>query len=154
MEYWRMLWKWSKRRHSGKRPMMWVKARYFKRHKGLDWIFYAVDKDRYEQTIFRASAVKIQRHAKIKALAKKRDKIYDININIGIAYVKLLNHSAKDINEMDVTNQIVFDKKDAFHLQSGLTYKFAKNLGLNFKATVPIRVEDWTIAARIIYMIN
>jgi len=84
----------------------------------------------------------------------KRNKIYNINIQVGIAYVKIIGHSAKDLNQVDVSSQIVFDKKDAFHLQSGLTYKITKNIGLNFKATIPIKVEDWTIAARMIYMIN
>ena len=51
----------------------------------------------------------------------KRDRIQNININLGIAYTRLISHSAKDINQIDIADQILFDKKEAFHLQTGLT---------------------------------
>ena len=86
--------------------------------------------------------------------SRRRNKIQNFNINVGIAYVRLLSHFAEDDIGTDVSNQIIFNKKEAFHLQTGLTYNFSNSLGLNFKATVPIKVEDWTIAVRMIYMIN
>lgn len=41
-------------------------------------------------------------------------------------------------------------------MQFGTTYHFSKQLGVNFKASLPIRVErlDWTVAARGVYTIT
>ena len=78
-QIWKMLWKWAKRRHAHKKATLWVKKRYFKRHQGQDWTFFAIDKDGKESTIFKASNVKIQRHPKIKATMNpyaKWDEIY------------------------------------------------------------------------------
>ncbi|MCP4267108.1 MAG: group II intron reverse transcriptase/maturase [Candidatus Brocadiaceae bacterium] len=71
---WQMLWKWSRRRHAHKKDAMWVKQRYFMRHKGQDWTFFARDKDGKLETVFKASDVKIRRHVKIKAQANPYDK--------------------------------------------------------------------------------
>jgi len=68
-QIWEMLWKWSRRRHAHKKNFMWIKQRYFMRHKGQDWTFFAIDKDGNLETIFKASDVKIQRHPKIKGRA-------------------------------------------------------------------------------------
>ena len=78
-QIWKMLWKWSKRRHAHKKANLWIKKRYFKRHKGQDWTFFAKDKDGKEETIFKASDIKIRRHPKIKATANpyaKWDETY------------------------------------------------------------------------------
>lgn len=72
-EIWQMLWRWACRRH-GNKTRMWIKQRYFKRHKGQDWTFFAKDEDGYIVTIFKASSVKIQRHPKIRASANPYDK--------------------------------------------------------------------------------
>lgn len=73
-QIWRMLWKWARRRHAHKKNTMWVKKRYFMRHKRQDWTFFAKDKEGNTETIFKASDVKIQRHVKIKATANPYDK--------------------------------------------------------------------------------
>jgi len=72
-EIWKMLWKWACRRH-GNKSRMWIKQRYFMRHQGQDWTFFAKDKDGKLETIFKASNVKIQRHPKIRATANPYDK--------------------------------------------------------------------------------
>ena len=77
-EIWKMLWKWARRRHAHKKTMLWVKQRYFMRHQGRDWTFFAKDKDGNIITIFEASNVKIQRHPKIKGLANPYDKADEI----------------------------------------------------------------------------
>ena len=71
---WQMLWKWSRRRHAHKKDAMWVKKRYFMRHQGQDWTFFARDKDGNLETIFKASSIKIQRHVKIKSTSNPYDK--------------------------------------------------------------------------------
>ena len=72
-EIWKMLWAWAKRRHNRK-PLMWIKQKYFMRYKGKDWTFFAKDKDGNLVTIFAASNIKIQRHPKIRATANPYDK--------------------------------------------------------------------------------
>lgn len=86
----------------------------------------------------------------------ERDKYYDLNLNIGLAYTRLLSYNIENTDKENVNDQIVYGSKEAFLLQAGTTYNFTKNWGLNFKASLPIRIEglNWTIAARIIYMIN
>lgn len=85
----------------------------------------------------------------------KREDFYDWNLNLGVAYTRLFSHHAEDINNQDVSNQIVYGKRDAFLLQAGTTYHFTKRLGLNLKTSLPIRVEglNWTLAARMVYLI-
>lgn len=85
----------------------------------------------------------------------KREDFYDWNLNLGVAYTRLFSHQAEDINNQDVSNQIVYGKRDAFLLQAGTTYHFTKRLGLNLKTSLPIRVEglNWTLAARMVYLI-
>ncbi len=86
----------------------------------------------------------------------QRKKFYDWNLNFGVAYTRLIGYSAKDIDKNDVSNQIVYKSKDACLLQAGTTYNFTKRIGLNLKASLPIRVDrlSWTLSARMIYMIN
>lgn len=78
-QIWKMLWKWSRRRHAHKKTMMWIKQRYFMRHEGQDWTFFAKDRFDNIETIFKASDIPIQRHPKIKAGANPydvKDEIY------------------------------------------------------------------------------
>ena len=78
-QIWQMLWRWSHRRHAHKKSCKWIKQRYFTRHKGRDWTFFAKDKDGNIVTIFRAGDISIQRHPKIKGLANpydKKDELY------------------------------------------------------------------------------
>lgn len=86
----------------------------------------------------------------------ERDNFYDWNLNIGLAYTRLVSYNIENSDKENVNDQIVYGKKDALLLQAGTTYNFTKNMGLNFKASLPIRIEglSWTLAARLIYMIN
>jgi len=86
----------------------------------------------------------------------RRDKFYDWNLNIGIAYTRLVSYNIETIDEKNVNDQIVYENMDAILLQAGTTYYFTKKIGLNFKASLPIRIEglNWTLAVRLIYMIK
>ena len=86
----------------------------------------------------------------------QRDKFYDWNLNIGLAYTRLVSYNVETIDKENVNDQIIYSNKDAILLQAGTTYNFTKKLGLNFKASLPIRIEglSWTLAARLCYMIN
>ncbi len=86
----------------------------------------------------------------------ERDKFYDWNLNIGLAYTRLVSYNIETVDKEDVSDQIVYIDKDALLLQAGTTYNFTKNMGLNLKASLPIRVDglSWTLAARLIYMMS
>lgn len=77
----------------------------------------------------------------------------DLNINLGIAYTRLFGYRAEDALGNEVSDQIVYDGKEAFLLQPGMIYYFTDRLGLNLKATLPTSEArlDWTLAARMIY---
>lgn len=85
----------------------------------------------------------------------QRKKFCDWNLNLGVAYTRLLGYKAYDVFKEDVTNQIVYGKKDAFLLQAGTTYQFTQKIGLNFKACLPVRATGlgWTLQARLVYMV-
>ena len=72
-QIWTMLWKWAGRRHKNK-STTWIKNKYFMRHKGQDWTFFAKDEDGNLLTIFKASDIPIQRHPKIRGTANPYDK--------------------------------------------------------------------------------
>lgn len=86
----------------------------------------------------------------------RKEKIHSWHINTGMAYTRLLNYRVKDIEGKDVTNDIIYKKRDAYLLQVGTTYYFTKRIGLNLKASLPMRIEglSWTLCARMIYMLR
>ena len=69
---WEMLWKWVLRRHPMK-SKSWLKQRYFKRIKGIDWTLFAYDENKNLLTLMRASQVRIQRHIIIRGAANPYD---------------------------------------------------------------------------------
>ncbi|MBL0236241.1 MAG: outer membrane beta-barrel protein [Saprospiraceae bacterium] len=85
----------------------------------------------------------------------QRNKFYDWNLNIGIAYTRLLNYNIENNDKVNVNDLISYENKQAILLQAGTIYNFTKNIGLNLKASLPIRIEglNWTLAARLVYVI-
>lgn len=86
----------------------------------------------------------------------ERDEFYDWNLNIGMAYAKLVSYHVETTDKQKVNDQIIYGNMDAFLLQAGTTYHFTKRFGVNFKASLPMRIDglSWTLAARAIYMFN
>lgn len=78
-----------------------------------------------------------------------------LNLQLGLAYARLLRYYAEDINTVEVTDQIIYGSRDAYLLQTGILYHFTPNLGFNLKGSLPIRESnlDLSIAARIVYRI-
>ena len=66
-QIWKKTWRWAKRRHYPDKNMGWIKQKYFKKHKGQDWTFFAQQKEGGEITLFNAGDLPIQRHPKIKS---------------------------------------------------------------------------------------
>jgi hypothetical protein len=83
----------------------------------------------------------------------QRDKFYDLNLNIGIAYTRIFSHHIEDLDKNDVSSQIIYENKEAMLLQAGMFYRFSEHLGMNLKASLPMRIDglSWTLAARMIY---
>lgn len=76
-QIWKMLWKWSLRRHHNKNKT-WVKNKYFQSYKTRDWVFTATDKDGNITRIFNITNIKIQRHIKIRSQANPFDAAQEI----------------------------------------------------------------------------
>ncbi|NQE38555.1 group II intron reverse transcriptase/maturase [Microcoleus asticus] len=74
-QIWKLLWKWSLRRHPNK-SKKWVARKYFKTLQGRKWVFSATVNDlrgNKEIAIFRLSSIPIERHVKVKGTASPDD---------------------------------------------------------------------------------
>lgn len=73
---WQYLWSWCKRRHN-KRSKNWVKNKYFRRIKGVDWTFCCMTKDRKGNKklleLYNVATTPIIRHTKVKGDASPFD---------------------------------------------------------------------------------
>jgi RNA-directed DNA polymerase len=64
------LWRWASRRHPNKKAH-WVKDKYFRSHKGRNWIFFGKGNksNKWEVWLFTAARMPIRRHIKIRGEA-------------------------------------------------------------------------------------
>ena len=66
---WKYLWNWCKRRHQ-KRRLKWVKKKYFKVIRGVDWTFCCKTKDRRDKDkilyLYNIAKTPITRHIKVR----------------------------------------------------------------------------------------
>ena len=85
----------------------------------------------------------------------RNDKSYSLHLNVGLAYSRLMSYKVESIEKIDVSEQIIYSNKEAYLMQVGTTYTLSKKIGLNLKATLPIRREalDWTLAARVVFVL-
>ena len=90
-----------------------------------------------------------------RQIRSSKDKGYiDWQLHFGVAFIKLLDHYLENNQGIDITKEVVYDKKEAVVLQAGVHYFFTKQVGINLKASFPLTIDlDWTIAARIVYFI-
>lgn len=68
---WRLLWRWSVRRHPNK-GLRWIKKRYWSRLDGRDWEFTSG-----ELVLFRLYRIKCHRHIKIRSDANPYDPAFE-----------------------------------------------------------------------------
>jgi opacity protein-like surface antigen len=82
----------------------------------------------------------------------RNNKSYSLHLNVGVAYARLMSYKVQSIEKIDISDQIIYTNKEAYLVQAGTTYNLSKKIGLNLKATLPIRKEglDWTLAARVV----
>ena len=73
---WKYLWNWCKRRHL-KRRLKWVKNKYFRRIKGVEWTFCCETKDKNGKkslvSLYDISKTPIVRHVKVKGTTSPFD---------------------------------------------------------------------------------
>ncbi|MGL4884146.1 MAG: group II intron reverse transcriptase, partial [Waterburya sp.] len=73
---WQYLWRWAKRRHPNK-GKKWVKDRYFKTIKGVEWTFACTTNNRRGDEILKVlysvAGTPIERHIKVKGMASPDD---------------------------------------------------------------------------------
>lgn len=73
---WKYLWNWCKRRHL-KRRFKWVKNKYFRRIKGVEWTFCCETQDKNGEkslvSLYDISKTPIVRHVKVKGTASPFD---------------------------------------------------------------------------------
>lgn len=75
---WKMLWQWSKRRHSN-RSKRWVRNKYFGSYKAKtrNWVFHGLDDSGVRRDLLYANDFPIKRHRKIKSEANPYDPSYE-----------------------------------------------------------------------------
>jgi len=77
-QIWRILWKWSLRRHP-KKGKTWVKRKYYRTLRGRKWTFSAEVKDRRGNketiAIFKLMDIPIERHVKVKGTSSPDDPL-------------------------------------------------------------------------------
>jgi Outer membrane protein beta-barrel domain len=102
----------------------------------------------------RLNHIEIPLHINWLISSLQKNGFYNCRLNFGLAYTRLLSYKIQNLEKFEVSNQIIYNKKDAYILQFGTIYNFTKKIGLNLKASMPIRRQalDWTLAARMIYM--
>lgn len=84
------------------------------------------------------------------------DADYDWHLSIGMAYTELMSYRAEELGGINVSERVVYGNKRAMLLQAGTTYHLSRRVGLNWRVSLPIRVEglSWTMAARALYLIG
>jgi len=81
---------------------------------------------------------------------------YNGSITLGLAYTRLLGYHLEDAEGQVITEEIIYNKKDALNIQAGVIYYFTKKTGMNLRTSFPLHdgFLDWTISARFVYLIK
>jgi len=74
------LWRWARRRHPDKTGR-WIKERYFRTHKGRQWVFFGQEQDgkgkQREAWLYIVARTPIRRHVKIRSQANPYDPAWE-----------------------------------------------------------------------------
>jgi RNA-directed DNA polymerase len=75
----KILWRWVRRRHPNK-SAYWVKDKYFRSHKGRNWIFFGEGdrSSKWEAWLYTAARTSIRRHVKIRGEANPYDPAWEM----------------------------------------------------------------------------
>ena len=78
----------------------------------------------------------------------------DISIQWGAAYVRLLNYFGETKEGKDISDEIIWDRREGWVIQSGLTYYPRKSVGVQMRTAWPWTAGlSWTISLRVLYTI-
>jgi hypothetical protein len=92
-----------------------------------------------------------------KTISLSREHDYaDLRCGLGLAYARLLGFHAEDLYRNDLNPYIRYGNMEALLMQAHLTFQLNRHLGVNLKATLPVRRErlDWTLASRLVYTLG
>lgn len=84
----------------------------------------------------------------------EREKFYDWRIQLGGAYASLFHYKVFDKDDSNITDEIIYQDKNAVLLQAGTSYFITKNIGVHFRSSLPVQSDglSWTMAFRMEYM--
>lgn len=104
--------------------------------------------------IIRLNHIEIPVHIDWLLKKEKTDTKYTGQLQLGIAYTKLLNHYIEDDMGTNLTDQVLFTDTDAIVIQGGFTYFFSNQVGLNLRASHSLnKALFWSLSARIVYLL-
>ena len=88
----------------------------------------------------------------------KNDKAEGYNnwhLALGAAYARLMNYKVSTTEGLEITDDIIWEDRDAILVQGGATYFFTPHIGLNLRGTVSTDSSflGWTVALRAVYLI-
>lgn len=89
------------------------------------------------------------------ALAFDQGNYFQKHFNFGISYARLLNYKAEDVNGIDLTEQLIYKKKNTILGFIGVSHYFNENLGLDFRGALAKNSNTWawTLSFRAIYLL-
>lgn len=86
-------------------------------------------------------------------LAYPKADYFQKKFSFGLAYTQLLNHKVENFNGVDISDQVVWDKRQAIIGLLGVSHHFNKQMELNFRAALAKNelAWAWTLSFRGIY---
>lgn len=79
-----------------------------------------------------------------------------LELNLGLAYAYLFRYRAWDRGGQELTDQIIYQRRNNYLMQFGLGVPLWKAVKLHLKATLPVNTNDldWTLAVRLCYWLE
>ena len=112
----------------------------------------------------RLNHIEVPLYANWKYFVDDVKLIKGIHINAGMAFQRIFSHYARDVNDTDVTDSIIYSKLFGFGFQYGTTLFFTDQLGFNFKVNIPLsffKVNiplaeelERTLSFRVVYLLE
>lgn len=82
-----------------------------------------------------------------------KEDFFQKKFSFGVAYTQLLSHKVEDILGKNISDQVIWDRRNSVIGLLGVSHHFNKNLELNFRAALGKNEESWawTLSFRGIY---
>jgi len=78
---------------------------------------------------------------------------YIPTISGGITYARLFDHRIIAVDDMNLSNEVHFDRENALLLNLGMTTFFSKSFAFDVRGTLS-RFGEWTSTGRLLYYLN